>query len=209
MEEVRAFEIERRNGATWVRNQVREASLQCQAAAAATSEAAKVVVNLLLNKLETIGEEEEEEEAGGDDEEAAHDPMEMDRNHSSSDLQIEGTLSSNPIEAYDPPKSPPLVDDDEFDDWEESVDGRSTSSRQTDYVAKDTSSTTSWEYVKSCGNVEEEDDILGAGISDAESLAMMLKARDPFGCDGCSHLVNEFISLSLGSSSTHKVVSPV
>jgi len=228
MEELRSFNIERRKAHAWVRQQVRDAATKCQVAAETTSVAAKVCATMLHSLLDPTFKGEEE----------LQDPMDTDdffEFNTSSGFRMaspEGSITGPSLNLEDERMSAPPEDmssrrhisgfssDDhvQFDSWEDRIDGptgeliQAGSGRQS-AVGMETSSTSSWEFVRGakCSDVEEEEeDILGAGISDAESLNMMLRERDPFGCNDCSYLVNEFLSLSLNcavsSSSTGQVI---
>lgn len=127
-------------------------------------------------------------------------------------------LNSDKHESCPPNPNGFALDNDpmEFDDWEDTINDpavspaggllrtpSSGSGRQID-VGMDTSSVSSWEFVRDAqtNDVEEEEDDILCGISDAESLNMMLRDCDPFGCNGCSNLVNEFLSLHLSSAAS-------
>ena len=78
-------------------------------------------------------------------------------------------------------------------------------------MGNDTFSESSWGLVQTddlTNDVEDEDDILAAGISDAESLDMMLRDRDPCGSRDCSSVISEFLSLNSSSVfSTEQVIT--
>lgn len=238
--ESRSFGAKRRNATRWVQQQVREAAIACQVAAEAASEVAKLGAGMLLKILEPTtpsfdsddSETDESFELNNSSSSSAlqegpisgPSPMLEDQLIS----QLSASRQDLNSEKHESCPSDPngfSLDNDliGFESCEDGVDGlagaillRTSSSDSAVLIdmEMDTSSASSWGFVRDAkaNDVEEDDDILGAGISDAESLDLMLSDRDPLGCNGCYDLVNEFVSLHVSgsaasSSSTDQVIA--
>ena len=221
MEELRLFNAKKRNGALWVRQQVRDAAMKCQVAAEATSEATHLGVGMLLKM---------QNEAPWYDHPFVRGRYASDMLRISEIFQKgDGNETDNPLvvdkvsnsETNDPNSSAGLHAADpsgsSLDDQSGDLgDGDKSSSAylrtpsfgsdwQSD-MGNDTFSETSWDVVQAqTDDAEDENDILGAGVSDAESLDLMLRYRDPCGSSDCSNLINEFLNLKSTSSVTNEV----